>query len=207
MRKTPLKAMFKKEKHFLFIILISTVLSFGLTTLSSCSGCKNPQKSTVNQNSPTRSAKIQFFQGVGPSFGCTYIDGNSHNLERVTIQIKTARLRNGGDPNNLSDWEFQNLGAPKIFAKNPQSGQGTINPDGTITMDIPVEGFMSLEVISILDCNECCGFLSNNPSKCPPTRVTGKPVFSGIMQPAAFKNVSGIVAFVPLDFAFCSCEC
>ncbi len=207
MRKTNLKSMFKKERHFLFVILFSSAISIGLTTLSSCNGCKNPQYSTVNENSPTRSAKIQFFQGVGPSFGCSYIDGNSTNLERVTIQIKTARLRNGGDPANLSDWIFENLGTPKVFAKNPQPGQGTLNPDGTVTMDIPVEGFMTLEVFSILDCNECCGYQSNNPTKCPPLDVNGKPVFSGIMQPAAFKNVANIVAFVPLDFEFCSCEC
>lgn len=88
--------MFKKEKHFQFIILTSTVISLGLTALSSFSGCKNPQNSTTNQNSPTRSAKMHFFQGVGPSFGCAFIEGNSHNLGRVTKQIKTIRLRIGG---------------------------------------------------------------------------------------------------------------
>jgi len=207
MRKTTSETMYKKDNQILFLILICIILSFLFTALSSCSGCKNPQNSTVNQNSPKRSANIQFFQGVGSSYGCTFIDGNTHNLDIVTVQIKTARLRSGGEPHKLSDWEFQNLGAPKVFAKNPQPGQGTINPDGTITMEIPVEGFMTLEVVSVLDCNECCGYSSNNPAKCPPTNVMGKPIFSGIMQPAAFKNVSGIVAFVPLDFAFCSCEC
>ncbi len=156
LRKTNLKAMFNKERHFLFIILFSSAISIGLTTLSSCSGCKNPQNSTVNQNSPSRSAKIQFFHGVGPSFGCSYIDENSTNLERVTIQIKTARLRNGGDPATLNDWIFENLGTPKVFAKNPQPGQGTLNPDRTGTMDIPVNGLMTLKVFSTLNCNECC---------------------------------------------------
>ncbi len=66
---------------------------------------------------------------------------------------------------------------------------------------------MTLEVFAILDCSECCGYQSNNPTKCPQFNTMGKPVFSGIMQPAAFKNAPGIKASVPLDFAFCSCEC
>lgn len=102
----------------------------------------------------------------------------------------------------LINVEFKNLCTPKIIAKNPLCRQVALNPNATIPLDIPVEGIMTLEVFSNLDGNVCCDYQFKNPAKCPQTNVLGKPIFSRLMRPATFENVSRMVAFVPLDFEF-----
>lgn len=98
----------------------------------------------------------------------------------------------------LINVEFKNLYTPKVIAKNPLYRQGTLNPNETI----PMEGIRTLEVFSNLDGNVCCDYQFKNPAKCPQTNVLSKPIFSRLMRPATFENVSRMVAFVPLDFEF-----
>lgn len=185
------------------ILLLSCVVVF---SLNGCTGCNNPGNNAATINSPKQSAKIKFHQGVGVSYGCTYLDGQNHNLQKVIIQVKSGQLKPGGNPASISDWNLVDLGDPIVFARIPGPGQQQINADGTVTMDIPVEGLMSLEAISILDCNECCGNGASHGLKCT-NSFYGKPVFKGTMQPASYRNVSGLELWIPLDFSFCACEC
>jgi hypothetical protein len=81
-----------------------------------------------------------------------------------------------------------------------------LNNDGTITLDLPVEGFMALEINAVLSCHECCGNGSPTIFNCSPN-ILGKPLFTGNLQPTALKNVSGNKLSIPLSFKLCMCEC
>lgn len=195
----------KASRHYVSIIM-DCIITIFLLTITGCSGCRNPKKNVVSNNSPKQSTIVSFSNGAGNTSNCSLISGNSNNIDRMYVQVKSAVLKPGGNASNIVDWEIVNIGPQKIFVNNPLTGQDQLNNDGTITLDLPVEGFMALEINAVLKCNECCGNGSQSIFKCSPD-ILGKPLFTGNLQPTALKNVSGNKLSIPLTLKLCLCEC
>lgn len=189
-----------------FSIFLVFIIAFYLVTITSCSGCRNPKNKVASNNSSKQPTLISFSNGIGNTSTCSLISGNTNNIDRMYVQVKSAVLKQGGNASNISDWEIVNIGPQKIFANNPVTGQEQLNNDGTITLDLPVEGFMALEINAVLSCHECCGNGSPTIFNCSPD-ILGKPLFTGNLQPTALKNVSGNKLSIPLSFKLCMCEC
>jgi hypothetical protein len=182
------------------------MITIFLLSISSCLGFQKTKNNVASNNSPKKSTILSFTSGIGNTSACSLISGNLNNFEKIYVQVKSGVLKPNGKASNLSDWEIVNLGTPKIFVKTPLTGQDQLNNDGSITLDLPMEGSMFLEINAVLSCHECCGKESPNIFKCS-SDIMGKPLFASNLQPISLKNVTGNTLSVPLTFKLCLCEC